>query len=146
MVALGAVAMVTLVLALAGGRPEPLPAALGLIAAAYVVLLVLDNPPLDGRAVVFGAVLITIGELSYLSVELRGSTPAEPGVVARRVGWIAMTGLGALGAGGVLLALADGLHTGGVAAEAIGVAAALGAVGLLVIAVRSTVRSTQGDA
>jgi hypothetical protein len=137
-VALGTVATVTLVVGLAAGRHEPLPAALALLGTAYAALLVLDDPPLDGRAAVLGAALLTIGELSYSSVELRSASRRDRDVVGRRVGWIALTALGALGLGGGILALADALHTGGVAVEALGVAAALGAVGLLVAAVAAT--------
>jgi hypothetical protein len=139
-VALGIVATVTIVVAAAATRHEPVAAALGLLGAAYAALLVLDDPPLDGRAAVLGAALLAIGELSYSSIELRSTAPLDRDVVGRRIGWIALIALGALGVGGGILALADALHTDGVAVEVLGVTAALGVVGLLVAAVGSTKR------
>lgn len=131
-----------LVVTLAVGRPEPVAGVLVLLGAAYAVILVVDDPPLDARAAIVGATLLAIGELAYLSVEARSAVTEEAGAIARRVGSVAVLSLLALGFGGALVALVDLFHTGGLAIEIVGAAAAVGAVGLLVLAAREA----RGDA
>ena len=76
--------------------------------------------------------------LAHLSLGARTAVTQEAGAVAHRVAWIAVLALGAMALGGALLAIADLLRTGGIAIEVVGVAAAVGAVGLLVVAARET--------
>ena len=128
--------MVGLVATLLAGRPEPLMGVLALLGGAYVALLAIDDPPLDARSAIVGASLLAIGELAYLSVEARDAVRGEAGTTARRVGWIAVLAIVALGLGAALLAVVDVLRAGGIAVEAIGTAAAAAAVGVLVIAAR----------
>lgn len=141
---IGALAVCGLVVTLAIGKPEPIVLALALLGAAYAVILVVDDPPLDARAAVVGAALLGIGELAHLSVEARAAVTEEADAVARRVLSVAMLALLALALGGALLALVDVLRTGGLAVEAVGVAAAIGAVGLLVLAAREAGAGTTG--
>lgn len=135
--AIGAGAVVGLVVTLAVGKSKPVPGVLGLLGAAYAVILVIDDPPLDARAAVVGATLLAIGELAYLSVEGRSAVTDEAGFLARRIGSVAVLALLALFLGGALLGLVDLLHTGGLPIEVGGVVAAIGAVGLLVLAARA---------
>ena len=135
-------ATAALVVTLAFGRAEPVAGALALLGAAYAVILVVDDPPLDARAAIVGATLLAIGELAHLSVEARAAVTEEADAVARRVLWVAAQALLALGLGGALLALVDLVRTEGLAIEAVGVVAAVGAVGLLVLAAREA----RGDA
>ena len=100
------------------------------------MILVVDAPPLDGRSAIVGATLLAIGELAHLSVEARLSVTEEVGATARRIASVAVLALVALGLGGAVLAVVDILRTGGIAIEVVGVAAAAGAVGLLVLAAR----------
>ena len=139
---IGAVAVVGLAATLAVGKAEPVAGALVLLGGGYAVILVVDDPPLDTRAAIVGAALLAIGELAYLSAEARSAVAEETGAVARRIGSVAVLALLALGLGGALLALVDLLRTGGLAIEAAGVAAAVGAVGFLVRAAREA----RGDA
>jgi hypothetical protein len=60
----------------------------------------------------------------------------ETGAIARRFAGVSMLVLFALAVGGALLAVVDLLRTGGLVIEFLGVAAAAGAVGLLVLAAR----------
>jgi len=136
------VASVVLVATLAAGRTEPIAAVLVLLGAAYAVTLVADDPTLDARSAIVGAALLAIGELAHLSVEARSAVTEEADAVARRVGSVAVLALIALGLGGIVLAVADLLRAGGLATEVVGVAAAVGAVGLLVLAAREA----RGDA
>lgn len=125
---------------LGAARRAPIIGVLGLLGAAYASILVIDDPPLDTRAVIVGAALLGVGELAHLSIEARSSV-ADEGRTARGVGSVALLALGALLAGGGLIAAADVVRTGGLAIEIVGAAAALGAVGLLV-AVAHAARDT----
>ena len=111
--------------------PVALPAALVLPAAAYAIVLEVDDPPLDGRAAVLAAALVVLAGLVDWSIELRTTSPDEVGGRWRRLLWIAVWGLCALALGGVLLALVDLARTEGLVVEAIGVVAALAAVGII---------------
>jgi len=135
---LGAAAAAVLTATLAVRRPEGVALALLLLGAAYAVTLVVDDPPLDTRAAIVGAALLATGELAHLSLGARTAVTQEAGAVAHRVAWIAVLALGAMALGGAVLAIADLLRTGGIAIEVVGVAAAVGAVGLLVVAARET--------
>lgn len=134
--ALGGVALTCLVATLAVGRADSIVGALALLGAAYATILVIDEPALDGRAAIVGAALLAIGELGYLSVEVRPAVTDDAGAATRRVAFVAMMTLLALGLGGTMLALVDLLRTGGIAIEAMGAAAAVGVVALLVLAAR----------
>lgn len=112
-------------------------AGLVLLGGAYVVILVIDDPPLDSRSAVVGATLLAIGELAHLSAGARSAVTVEAGTMARRVGFIAVLATIALGLGATLLAIVDLLRTGGLVVEVVGVAAAAGAIGLLVLAART---------
>jgi hypothetical protein len=125
-----------LVVTLVAGRPEGVAVALLLLGAAYATTLVVDDLPLDGRSAIVGAALLAIGELAHLSLGARSAVTQEAGAAAHRVAWIAVLALGAMALCGVVLAVADLLQTGGIAIEVVGVAAALAAVGLLVLAAR----------
>ena len=114
-----------------------------LLGAAYGVILVLDDPPLDGRAAIVGAGLLVIGELSFLGIEARVAVTDEGGGVARRVGWVSVTALLALFLGGALLAIIDLVRTGGIAIEVAGAAAAACAIALLVVAGREVRRAPE---
>ena len=133
---IGGVAVVGLIATLAIGRSEPVVGVLALLGAAYAALLVIDDPPLDAHSAVVGATLLAIGELAYLSLETRSAATGEAGAAARRVALVAVITLVALGVGAAVLAVVDLLRTGGLVIEIVGVAAAAGAVGLLVLAAR----------
>jgi hypothetical protein len=133
---IGSIAVACLVVTLVLGRPEPIAGVLALLGAAYAVILVVDDPPLDVRAAIVGAALLAVGELAYLSAEARAAVADEDGGTARRIGWVAVASLVALLVCGLLVAVVDVTRTGGLAIEAVGVAAAGGAIGLLVTVVR----------
>ncbi len=90
---------------------------LALLGAAYAVILVVDDPPLDTRSAIVGATLLAIGELAYRSIEARAAVTEEAGTVTRRVGPVAILALIALGLGGTILAVTDLLRSGGLAIE-----------------------------
>jgi hypothetical protein len=93
-------------------------------AAAYAVLLTIDEPPLDSRAAGVAAALVVVGELSGWARELAGTTD-EPGGAWRRPAWIAGAALGALALAWTAIAVADLARLEGLAVEAVGALAAL---------------------
>ena len=111
--------------------PVALGPALALSGAAYAILLVIDEPPLDSRAAGVATALVVIGELTGWSQELAGTTRDEPGNAWRRPLWIAAVATGALGLAWAVLAVADLARLEGLAIEAVGALAAVAAVLLL---------------
>ena len=105
---------------------------LATLGGAYAILLVIDEPALDTRAVGVAAALVVVGELTGWSHELAGPTKDEPGGAWRRPMWIAGIAVGALGLAWMLLAVADLARLEGLAIEGVGALAALAAVLLLV--------------
>jgi hypothetical protein len=112
---LGAVAVVGLGATIAVGRFEGVVAVLAVLGGCYAAILVIDEPPLDGRAAIVGACLLAIGELAHLSLAARIAVTDEAGALARRVAWVAVLGLAAMAVGGMVLALVDLFRTGGLA-------------------------------
>ena len=134
--AIGVIAVVAAGSAAVTGRPEPLVAAIALLGGAYAVILTIDDPPLDGRSAIVGALLLAVGELGYLSLGARTAVTDEAGTLPRRIAWVMTLALLALAAGATVLLAVDLFRTGGIVVEALGVAAAAAAVGLLVLAAR----------
>ncbi len=134
--AIGVVAVIAVGSAVLIGRPEPLVAALLLLGGAYGAILVIDDPPLDGRSAIVGALMLTVGELGYLSLDARTAVTDEAGTLPRRIAWVMTVALLALAAGATVLIVVDVFRTGGIVVEVFGVAAAAMAVGLLVLAAR----------
>jgi hypothetical protein len=120
--------------AIAFVRPVVLGAALTTSAAAYALLLAIDDPPLDSRAAGVAAALVVVGELNGWARELAG-TRDEPGGAWHRPAWIAGVAVGALGLCWVVLAIADVTRLEGLGIEAVGALAALAA---LAVAARLT--------
>jgi hypothetical protein len=108
--------------------PVALGFALVASAGAYGALLAIDEPPLDTRAVGVSAALVVVGELVGWARELGSSTRDEPGGAWRRPIWITGAAVVALGLSWTLLALVDGVRVEGLAYEAVGALAAVGAL------------------
>ncbi len=131
---IGVVAVIAVGSAVLIGRPEPLVAALVLLGVAYGAILAIDDPPLDGRSAIVGALMLAVGELGYLSLDARTAVTDEAGTLPRRIAWVMTVALLALAAGATVLVVVDVFRTGGIVVEVFGVAAAAMAVGLLVLA------------
>lgn len=117
-------------------RPVGVPLAILFLGLAYALRLLVEEDTLDQSAAFVAAGLYATAELSYWSLELRSVLAEEAGAYVRRVGLLAGMTVGALALGIVLLALVDVLQTGGVAAEAVGVLAAVVTLALLALASR----------
>jgi len=135
-----ALAAVPAVLLLAGGLvlrlAWPVPVAVALFVAAYTGLMADQVKGVDTRAPVVAAVLLAIAELAYWSGELRGAVSDEAGTYLRRCALLALLLVGVVATGTIMLVLAEAVRTGGIEIEAIGAAAAIGAVALVALAAR----------
>jgi len=109
-----------------------------LLGGAYATHLVLDDPPLDGRAVLFGGGLLLAAELGCWSAELRKERTYESGRTLRRLAAELGLGIGGLAVSALVLAAADVGRVGGVAIEVVG---AIAAGALLWLAWRTLARS-----
>jgi hypothetical protein len=133
---LGALALLAVGTAVVLGKHEPLVTALVLLGTAYAAILAIDEPPLDGRSAIVGAIMLAIGELGYLSLGARSAVIEDVGDVARRIAAITIMTLVALGIGATVLVVVDVFRAGGIVIDAAGVVAAAAAIGLLVLAAR----------
>jgi hypothetical protein len=134
--ALTATAVVLVVAGLAVGVALAVPVAVALLGTAYVALLGFEGDALDVRAPLVAAALLAVAELGYWSLELRGAVADEPGAYLRRLALLAAELAGVTTAGIVLLAIVQGVETGGVAIDVLGAVAAIGALALLALAAR----------
>jgi hypothetical protein len=98
--------------------------------------LLAEEDALDQRAPLIAAALFALAELSYWSLELRQGVADEAGTQLRRIGLLSGLTLGVLALGVALLALVDGVRTGGPAVEALGVVGAVATLTLIVFAGR----------
>ena len=107
------------------------------LGAAYALGVVLAEGP-SATSIPYGGGLLLVGELAAWSVTLRAVERAEPRVVVRKIGLLAL--VGAAGAGTAALALgAARISLGsGLGAVALGLAAAVGTIALVAAFARST--------
>lgn len=120
--------------ALALRRPVAIPAAICVLAAPYVAALGFEIDGIDVRAPLIAALLFTVAELAYWSLELRGTLADEPGTSLRRVALLAGLAVGTIAAGTGVLAVVEGISARGAAIDLAGAAAAVGAIALLALA------------
>jgi hypothetical protein len=119
-----AVALLALVAALALRWVKLVPVALLLLGGMYGAQLAVDDAPLDPATPLVAVLLFLTAELAYWSLEERAGARTEPGELLRRVAVVAGSALGALLVAAMLLALVDGVRTGGLAVDLLGAAAA----------------------
>lgn len=113
-----------------------IPVAIALLGGGYAALLAIEADALDARAPLVAAALLAAAELGYWSLELRGPVADEAGTYLRRIALLATSVLGAIALGTALMAAVDVLAARGPAVEALGAAAAVGALALLAVASR----------
>ncbi|MFL5947291.1 MAG: hypothetical protein ACJ743_02420 [Gaiellaceae bacterium] len=116
-------------------RPIGIPVAIVLLAAPYVAVLGFEVDGLDTRAPLIAALLFSVAELAYWSLELRGALADEPGTHFRRLALLAALAMGTIAGGTVVLVVAEQVAADGPAFEIAGAAAAVGAIALLALAV-----------
>lgn len=129
--------MLVLAAALALRTPGLIAPAVVLLGGEYAGLFLVRTGTVDVRAPLYGALFLLVAELAFAALELRAGTP-DPGLLARRAAILAALALGGVLLGAVVLAAATLPVRGGLALEAVGVAAA---VGLLVLLGRLAART-----
>jgi hypothetical protein len=124
LLALGVAALGVLAAGMLVGSVATIAVGAFMLGGTYATHLVLDDPPLDGRAALVGCGLLLAAELGSWSVELRRERTHEPGRAFRRL--VAELGLclGGLAVSALVLAAADIGRVGGVAIEVVGALAA----------------------
>jgi hypothetical protein len=129
--AVGLLAVLILVLALAARSEGLLPWAFVLAGAEYAAFLAIRGGSIDGWAPIYGAGLLLVAELAYWSLERPVPGPPGEGLTFRRATLVVTSCVGAGGVGGLILAVAELSISGGIWLEALGVAAAVGSIALL---------------
>ena len=130
LLALGLAGWLLVAAAVATRSPAPLPTGLALLGVEYAASLLLSSGGVDPFAPVVGAALFAAAELAYWSLEA-GVVPDERARVVRHLTTVAISALVAGSVGGVVVTAADFAVNGGVALEALGVAAAVASVGFV---------------
>jgi hypothetical protein len=135
--AAGALAMSLLAVGLAARSGPLLGWGLAALGGEYGVLFTAEGRALDELTPLYAGALVLVAELAFWSIERRVSAWSEPTLVERRLARLATTTIGAAGvAAVVIVAAAASSGGGGIALEAIGVAAAIGALALVAVLVQ----------
>jgi hypothetical protein len=134
LLAVGGAAVFLLLVGLSLGRSAAVPWAIAGLGVAYAATLSGDE--LDGRVPLYAAGLLVTAELAYWALRLRHGARDEPGMALRRVIGLLIAAVAALVAGTLLVAVGQVPLRGGLAVEAIGLAAAIGALAILLLAAR----------
>jgi hypothetical protein len=134
LLAVGGAGVFLLVVGLALGRSAAVPWAIAGLGVAYAATL--EGEQLDGRVPLYAAGLLVTAELAYWSLRLRRAARDESGMGLRRVIGLLVAVAVALVAGTMLVAVAHVPLRGGLAVEAVGIAAAIGAMATLLLAAR----------
>jgi hypothetical protein len=134
LLAVGGAAVLLLVVGLGLGRPAAVPWAVAGLGVAYATTLAGEE--LEGRVPLSAAGLLVTADLAYWSLRLRDGAPDEPGMPLRRLIGVLVSAAVALVAGTLLVAVAHVPLRGGLLVEAVGIAAAIGALTIVLVAAR----------
>jgi hypothetical protein len=104
----------------------------------YAVLFAAQGTALDQLTPVYAGAFFLVAELGFWSIERRVAAWSEPALVERRMARLAGACAGAAAVAALLLVVAAASGGGGLGLEAIGVAAAIGALALVAVLVRRT--------
>jgi hypothetical protein len=129
LLALGGASVFVLVVGLALGRAAAVPWAVVGLGAEYAVSL--RGEELDGRVPLFAVGLLVVAELAYWALQLRRGPRDEPGMAQGRIVALLIAGTTGLIAGSLLVVVGSVPLRGGLAVEALGLTAAVGALMIL---------------
>jgi hypothetical protein len=132
----GALGGVLFATTLVTATEELLPWALGVLGAEYAGSLYVPGGATAGAAPLYGAGVLLLSEVTAWSLSLRTRMREEPPVLLLRLTAVAVATAASALLGLLLVALATANTGGGVGWTAVGTAAAVGAVALVVRAVR----------
>ncbi|HEY7149181.1 MAG TPA: hypothetical protein VH420_07015 [Gaiellaceae bacterium] len=129
--------MLVLALGLLARSSSAIGFALVALGGAYAVLFAAEGARLDRVAPGYAAGLLLVAELSFWSIESRVAAWSDPELVVWRLARLGLACAGAALIGAVVVAEAAAAgRGGGISLEAIGVAAAIGAIALVAALVR----------
>lgn len=112
------------------------PLGLAFLAGSYAAALGSRGVDVDLSATLYAALFFLAAELAYWSLELSPGIQPAPGVVVRRVLFLAVGALAALALAGLVLAAALEPLPRGLLVQGLGVGGALVALGLIAVLVR----------
>ena len=133
---LGGLAIAFLAVGLAFRSGAVLGWGLAALGGEYAVLFAAQGQALDELTPVYAGAFVLVAELAFWSIERRIPAWSEPGLTEWRLAYLFGISAGAAAISAVVLVLAAASGGGGVALEAIGVAAAIGALVLVALLVR----------
>lgn len=125
-----------LALSLALRLSAGVPLGLAFLAGSYAAALGSRGVEVDLSATLYAALFFLTAELAYWSLELSPGIQPAPGVVVRRVLFLAVGALAALALAGLVLAAALEPLPRGLVVQGLGVGGALVALGLIAVLVR----------
>lgn len=131
-----AAALLLLLLALAGAWAAGAWAAQGLLGLLYLTVVSLRGPDVDTSAPAVAAALLLAGELCVLSRALMDGLLLDRRELGRRLLLLGSLGLAAVATGWLLLAAWASALPGGMLTTAVGAAAAVGALAVLLAVAR----------
>jgi hypothetical protein len=131
-----ALALLVLVAAIAGWWAAGAWTAQAILGALYLVVVSLRGPDVDTSAPAVAAALLLSGELAVLSRALLDGLLLDPRELARRLLVLATLGVGSVAVGWLLLAVSIASLPGGMVTTALGAAAAVGAIGVVLAVAR----------
>ena len=134
--AFGGLAVMLLAVGLAARSGPLLGWALAALGAEYTVLFAAQGPALDELVPVYAGAFVLVAELAFWSIERRVPAWTESGLAEWRLAHLVAVSAAAVLVAGLVLVVAAAAGGGGVALEAIGVAAAIGAIALVAGLVR----------
>jgi hypothetical protein len=130
------IAVTLLALGLAARSGPVLGWGLAALGSEYAVLFAAQGRALDELTPVYAGAFVLVAELAFWSIERRVPAWSEPGLVERRLAYLAGASAAAAAVAGLVLVAAAFSGSGGLALEAIGVAAAIGSLALVAALVR----------
>ena len=116
--------------------PPGVPLGLACLAGSYAAALGSRGVDVDLSATLYAALFFLAAELAYWSLELSPGIQPAPGVVGRRVLFLAVEALAALALAGLVLTAALEPLPQGLLVQGLGVGGALVALGLIAVLVR----------
>ena len=125
-----------LVLSLGFRFSTGVPLGLAFLAGSYAAALESRGVDVDLSAALYAALFFLTAELAYWSLELSPGVQPAPGVVVRRVLFLAVGALAAVALAGLVLAAVLEPLPRGVLVQGLGVGGALVALGLIAVLVR----------
>ena len=137
--AVGLLGMLLLLVALAARLPAIVAWAVALLGAEYTTALLLRAGTIDGLAPVVAVGLLLTAELSYWSLEPH--LLSDRGIARRRAQRLALIALVGGGVSALVLAASEAAGQGGLGLEALGVAAAAGALAVVAWLARGAARA-----